>query len=281
MEFLANVPEWAITAALAAILGALGTALGLLISRKNPFFVRVLPVVGVVVAIGFAGPYVAKLAKGAAWTDAQIEANVVAIAPELYGTLKDRLPDAFAKMTTLYGGIVRSGSSPEFAAEQVRIDTPRLRDDYAGIIQSAPDAEISALLAANIAFHKAVLEKGGPDLCGQFVGAKNVALLQAGVFNDYQAQADALDAAFFAAAGAAGQSPVTRSEATPEDQAAFGQALVARQLLPEMLTAIQSGDTANPMLCPGMIEMLGAAATLEGEAGSRIRATLVADYYRL
>ncbi|SEQ53934.1 hypothetical protein SAMN05428969_3438 [Devosia sp. YR412] len=228
---------------------------------------------GGIAALALALP-LAATAQEAAPAVSATEAEMMTIAPELFGFLKANFPEDFSGFVTQVETTVASGGNVE---GMVATHMLELRQKYAVHLTSASDEALTSVMTASIALQQAVMDGEGAAACGGFV------VSGPGVFEGTPAAAKYEDLVMaqivllLAAAKGGHDAPVTREPASEADWKLIAEKTVEAGASQTGLQAIAMLDAANPELCTTLLTMLEAMNTESSGVGARVRADYLAQ----
>lgn len=221
-------------------------------------------------ALPLAGPAQAQTATPAVpAAPALSEAQLMDVAPELFGFLKSNFPQEFAAFVPQAQATVAGGATLDGVVMEL---LGGLRQKYGASLGTAPDNLLAALMTTTIDLQKAVFEGEGALACSKF------AINGPSVFDGTPAQAKYQDLVMaqsvllLAAAKAGFDTPVKRDAASQDDWKTITNLTLEAGATQTGFAAISKLDATSPELCPtlrGMLETMNSEAS---GVGARVRA---------
>ncbi|MBU1306064.1 MAG: hypothetical protein KKF33_11170 [Alphaproteobacteria bacterium] len=197
------------------------------------------------------------------------EAQLMDVAPELFGFLKVNFPEEFTQFVPLAQATVAGGATLDGVVMDL---LGGLRQKYGASLGSAPEDLLGALMTTTIDLQTAVYEGEGPVACSNF------AINGPAVFDGTPAEARYQDLVMaqsvllLAAAKAGFDRPVARDQASQADWKRITDMTVEGGASQAGFEAISALDATSPELCPTLRGLLQAMNTEDTGIGARVRA---------
>lgn len=240
--------------------------------RRTMVSVLLAGLTSVAIALPLAGSAYAQVQPAA--TVSTTEAEMMAIAPELFGFLRASFPDDFSAFVAQVEQRVSTGGS---ADGMVQAHMLELRQKYAPHLAGASDAALETVLVATMDLQQAVFDGEGPAVCGNFAINGPAIFEGTPAAAKYEDLMMAQTVYMLAAAKGGHDAPVTRTAAVEADWKVITDMMTQAGVTSSGFEAISTLDAANPDLCPAMQTLLTAMNTEPTGAGARVRASYLLE----
>jgi hypothetical protein len=194
---------------------------------------------------------------------------------QAFRLIKQHAPEEYKNAAASLVTIANTKGRESISKEAIEVGS-QLRRKYADRLATARPEALKAYLDDLIAMFRVVQKDKGNQVCATFAQKGGIVLAEL-AREDYKPMIDKQGALLWEAILLQPGSATPRAPATDAEWGLVGDAMVGAGATQAQIDAVAGEKYQDPAYCDGLIRFMEAAASLPGEVGDRVRASMLIE----